>query len=233
MKTIGIIGAMDEEICALKSKIDIVSTKNIVGVDFYMGKLGSKNITLVRCGIGKVNAAVCAQILIDMYAVDCIINIGVAGGVGKGVNIGDIVVSSDVVHHDFDTTEFGHAPGYIPRLNMLSFDADEFLAALAKETAENVSDKSSAKVYTGRVASGDQFIAETTRKTSIAKTFDAVCVEMEGAAIGHACVLNKIPFVVIRIISDNADETAKVFSEFVDGAAKVSAEIIEKMIDKL
>jgi len=234
MKTIGVIGAMEEEICELKAKIDIISTKNIVGIDFFMGKLGAKSIVLVRCGIGKVNAAMCAQILIDMYAVDCIVNIGVAGGVGKGVKIGDIIVSADLVYHDFDVTAFGHAPGYIPRLNMLSFDADEYLSGLGKETAEEITAKTAADVHVGRVASGDVFVAENNKKTEIAKTFDALCVEMEGAAIGHVCVLNKIPFVVIRIISDNADEVAKIsFNEFVKGAAEISADIVEKMAGKL
>lgn len=232
MKTVGIIGAMEEEIDILKSKIEMVAAKNIVGVDFYMGKLHGKNIIIVRSGIGKVNAAICTQVLIDMYGVDYVINTGVAGSISKELEIGDIVVSDDLVYHDFDTTAVGDQIGVIPRMSCSFFKADEELIRIAKETSKTVLDKN--KMYVGRIASGDQFVASKETKAHIWNNFKAYCVEMEGAAIAHTCFLNKIPFVVIRSISDKADSKATVsFDTFVKMAAKKSSDIVEEMLNLL
>jgi len=231
MKTIGVIAAMEEEISELRGRLGVISVKNIVGVDFCMGKLGAKSAVLARCGIGKVNAAICAQIMIDMYAVDCIVNIGVAGGLAEGLSVGSIVVGSSVAHHDFDTTAFGDAPGLIPRLNKREFDSDPALVKIAYEAAEAVRPGGA---RTGMIVSGDQFVSGRTEKERINSTFGALCVEMEGAAIGQACWLNKIPFVVVRIISDDASEGAAVsFAEFIKGAAKSSADIAEALIKNI
>lgn len=227
MKTIGIIGAMEEEIENIKPHIDIISTKNIVGLDFYMGKMGGNNVVLVRSGIGKVNAAVCSQVLIDLYAVDYIINVGVAGAINKELKIGDVVIATDTMHHDMDTTYFGDEIGIIPRMEESSFKADDELINIAlqasKDTIEN-------NIYTGRIVSGDQFLCDIEKKSKIWSHFKAYCVDMESAAIGQTCYLNKIPFSIIRSISDNSDENNEYENFFKDSAIKAS-NILKNMIE--
>ena len=227
MKTIGIIGAMEEEIENIKPHIDIISTKNIVGLDFYMGKMGGNNVVLVRSGIGKVNAAVCSQVLIDLYAVDYIINVGVTGAINKELKIGDVVIATDTMHHDMDTTYFGDEIGIIPRMEESSFKADDELINIAlqasKDTIEN-------NIYTGRIVSGDQFLCDIEKKNKIWSHFKAYCVDMESAAIGQTCYLNKIPFSIIRSISDNSDENNEYENFFKDSAIKAS-NILKNMID--
>lgn len=232
MKIIGIIGAMEEEVASLKSKMELVTAKNIVGIDFYMGKMFGKSVVLVRSGIGKVNAAICAQVLIDLYAVDYIINVGVAGAISKDLSIGDVVISKDVVQHDMDCTAFGHPVGMIPRMTESFFAGDEQLIKLAREAGEEaLPDKA---IHVNRIASGDKFVSSNEDKHRIWSDFKAFCVEMEGAAVAQTCFLNKIPFVVIRAISDKADDSAGVaFDKFVLEAAKTSSELVEKMVTKL
>lgn len=232
MKIIGIIGAMEEEIVSLKSEMELVTAKNIVGIDFYMGKMHGRSIVLVRSGIGKVNAAICTQVLIDLYAVDYIINVGVAGAISKDLSIGDIVISKDAVHHDMDCTSFGYEIGVIPRMTDSFFTGDDHLVKIARECGEELfPDKG---IYVNRIASGDKFVSGNEDKQKIWADFKAFCVEMEGAAIAQACFLNKIPFVIIRAISDQADSNAGVsFDKFVIGAAKSSSELVSKMITKL
>lgn len=229
MKTIGIIGAMEEEIENIKPNIDIISTKNIVGLDFYMGKMGKNNVVLVRSGIGKVNASICAQVLIDLYAVDCIINVGVAGAINKELKIGDIVIASDVMHHDMDTTFFGDELGIIPRMEESCFKSDDELIKIAFEVCEN---EISNTVYTGRIVSGDQFICDIEKKNKISSYFKAYCVDMESAAIGQTCYLNKIPFLAIRSISDGSDENNEYENFFKESAIKAGI-IVKKMIENL
>lgn len=232
MNRIGIIGAMDEEVVALKRKMQVEKTQIIAGMEFFVGTLHEKMAVVVRCGIGKVNAAVCTQILIDKFDVECVINTGVAGGLYPDINIGDIVISSDTVQHDMDTTEFGYARGVIPRMENSFFGADSKLVTIAKEAASQL--KGDHKVYIGRVASGDQFVASMQVKENIYNTFTAYCAEMEGAAIAHACYLNKIPFVIIRAISDKADQSAEVnYDEFVLMAAKNASKMIEAIVASL
>ena len=237
MKKIGIIAPMEEEISELRKRLDISGVKTIACVDYLTGKISdrtnNKEVVIARCGIGKVNAAVCAQIMIDLFAVDCIINIGVAGGLQKCVKIGDIVVSDGVVQHDFDTVVFGDEPGLIPRLDKKVFEADVLLKDCAIAAVSSVCGGKNG-LHTGLVASGDQFIAEKKVKERIVTVFGALCAEMEGAAIGQVCWLNDKPFVVIRSISDNADEEAtQSFESFLLGAAKAAADIIEKMLVEL
>lgn len=231
MNTIGIIGAMDEEVALLREKAEIIAAKNILGSDFYMAKYNGKNIVIVKCGIGKVNAAICAQVLIDHFAVDSIINTGVAGAIFKELKIGDVVISTDTVQHDMDTSVLGDPVGTIPRMDESFFKADETLIELAKAAGEQCTDH---KVYTGRIASGDQFISSSEQKNKIWKLFGAYCAEMEGAAIGHACYLNRVPFVIIRSISDNADgEAGMSFTEFTHIAAVNSSKMVERVLDSL
>lgn len=228
MKTIGIIGAMEEEIESIKPHIDIISTKNIVGLDFYMGKMGGNNVVLVRCGIGKVNAAICSQVLIDLYAVDYIINVGVAGAINKELKIGDIVIATDTMHHDMDTTYFGDELGIIPRMEESKFKADSELIDIALKVSNDILENN--KAFTGRIVSGDQFLCDIEKKNKIWSHFKAFCVDMESAAIGQACYLNKIPFAVIRSISDNSDEDNDYENFFRDSAIKAS-NILRNMIE--
>lgn len=228
MKTIGIIGAIEEEIESIKPHIDIISTKNIVGLDFYMGKMGGNNVVLVRSGIGKVNATVCSQVLIDLYAVDYIINVGVAGAINKDLKIGDVVVATDTLHHDMDTTYFGDDLGVIPRMEQSNFEADKDLIDIALKSSENLLEDN--QVVTGRIVSGDQFLCDVEKKNKIWSHFKAFCVDMESAAIGQTCYLNKIPFCIIRSISDNSDENNQYENFFKDSAIKAS-NILKNMID--
>ena len=228
MTSIGVIGAMEEEIAMLKEKGNIITAKNIVGLDFYVAGLAGKSVVLVVSGIGKVNAAVCAQVLIDHFAVDCIINVGVAGGLHDDLRIGDIVISSDAVQHDIDASAVGDPVGTIPRMAESIFKASDTLIEAAQKA---VAETTTSRAYVGRVASGDVFVAENGRKDKIKQLFGAYCVEMEGAAIAQTCWLNKIPFVVIRSISDNANgEAGMDFSQFVKEAAANASKIVECMI---
>ena len=232
MKTIGIIGAMEEETAKIKSAMDVVNIKNIVGLDFYLGLINGAKVVLVRSGIGKVNAAVCAQTLINLYGVDLIINTGAAGALAEELEIGDVVISSDLVQHDFDAAAFGDEPGMIPRLNIKYFPADGGLISLAEERGKAA--PGGAKIYIGRIASGDQFISDPALKARIWKTFRSLCVDMEGAAIAQTCFLNKLPFLAIRCVSDKADGAAnESFEKFLLQSAENSANIVLKMIDKL
>ncbi|MCI8342795.1 MAG: 5'-methylthioadenosine/adenosylhomocysteine nucleosidase [Firmicutes bacterium] len=228
MTSIGVIGAMEEEVAMLKEKATIVTAKNIVGLDFYVANFLGKNVVLVVSGIGKVNAAVCTQVLIDHFGVDCIINVGIAGGLYEELKIGDVVISSDAVQHDMDASAVGDPVGTIPRMDESIFKASDALVEAAQKA---VAETTNSKAYVGRVASGDVFVAETKRKNMIKELFGAYCVEMEGAAIAQTCHLNKIPFVVIRSISDNANGEAGIdFGQFSMEAAVNAAKIVECMI---
>ncbi|GKX30210.1 5'-methylthioadenosine/S-adenosylhomocysteine nucleosidase [Vallitalea longa] len=232
MSVVGIIGAMEEEVAALKEKIVIDEVKKYASLEFYSGKMYDKDIVVVRCGIGKVNAAVCTQIMIDKFGVDMIINTGVAGAVSNKLNIADIVVSSDALQHDMDATGFGYKVGEIPRMDVSCFKADEKLIELAKKASSNkIADH---KVFVERIVSGDQFVSDMKVKERLIEDFNGFCTEMEGAAIAHVCHLNKIPFVIIRSISDKADNSAETnFEEFTQIAADNSTKIIEGMIEIL
>ena len=203
---IGIIGAMDEEVAMLKEKLTEVQVETKAAMDFYKGKLEGKDVVVVRSGIGKVNAAMCAQILADVYHADHVINTGIAGSLKAEINIGDIVLSTDVLHHDMDATGFGYDLGQIPQMNVFSFEADEKMRTIAKEVCEAVNPE--IQVFEGRIVSGDQFISSREVKDRIKSNFDGYCTEMEGAAIAQTAYLNRIPFVIIRAISDKADDSA-------------------------
>ncbi len=232
MKTIGIISAMSEEMAYLKDVVDIVATKTMIGLDFHIGKYGGNSVILVISGIGKVNAAVCTQVLIDHFGVDYIINTGCAGAIHPDLGVGDILISVDAVQHDVDASALGDPIGTIPRLAESCFAADETLVQLATEAAEETTEDY--RVICGRVASGDQSIGTAAGKERIRRTVQGDCAEMEGAAIAHAAWLNRIPFVIIRAISDTADEDAFVsYGQFVPLAAKRSSALVEKMLEKL
>ena len=179
---IGIIGAMDEEVEQLVEVMEITREETKACMTFKAGKLAGKDVVIVRSGIGKVNAAACTQILVDDFKADYIINTGIAGSLKAEIDIADVVISSDVLHHDMDATGFGYPLGQIPRMEI--------------------------GVHVGRVVSGDQFISDKAVKERISSNFDGFCTEMEGAAIAQVSYLNKVPFVILRTISDKADDSA-------------------------
>ena len=202
---IGIIGAM-EEVAALKEDMDIQETVEQASMVFCKGKLCGKDVVVVRSGIGKVNAGICAQILVDRFRADMLINTGIAGSLDARIDIGDMVISTDALHHDMDATIFGDAIGQIPRMDTLAFPADEELVQKAAKANEKANPD--IRTFTGRVASGDQFISSGEAKEKIVENFHPLCVEMEGAGIAQAAYLNKVSYVIIRAISDKADNSA-------------------------
>ncbi len=200
---IGIIGAMEEEVQELIADLAFAEKKTVASMDFYKGTLYGKDCVIVKSGVGKVNAALCTQILADFYKPEALINTGVAGSLDAQINIGDMVVSEDAVQHDMDASAVGDPVGQVPRMNVLAFPADP---ALVKKAAEaNRKANPDIQTFIGRIASGDQFISGGEKKKQIQEFFHARCAEMEGAAIAHGAYLNKIPYVILRAISDKAD----------------------------
>ncbi|GFI62320.1 5'-methylthioadenosine/S-adenosylhomocysteine nucleosidase [Clostridiales bacterium] len=231
MNSIGIIGAMDEEVEAIKNAMSITETIEKAGCNFYVGKIDKKSVVVVRCGIGKVNAAMCTQLLIDIFGVNSVINTGVAGAIADGITVGDVVVSLDALQHDMDCSPLGDPVGTIPRMKESIFKADDAMINAAIMASESVI---SGKTTTGRIVSGDQFIADFDTKTILRNKFNGTCAEMEGAAIAHVCYLNKIPFVIVRNISDSADGSADVsFTEFCKTAAEHSGKIVLEMLKNM
>ena len=213
MKKIGIIGAMDEEVNKIKEQMEDVNINSIASMNFYEGILIGSPLVVVRSGIGKVNAAICTQILVDRYGVDLVINTGVAGSLRSEIDIADIVLSTDALQHDMDATGFGYEMGVIPRMEQSIFQADENLIEMAKNVCKE--DLPLLGVHVGRIVSGDQFVSDSDKKEWLVKTFDGYCTEMEGAAIAQAAYLNNIPFLIIRAVSDKADNSAEMtYSEF-------------------
>lgn len=232
MEVIGIIGAMDEEVLTLKEKMSLKEVRSIASLEFYVGTLNDASVVVVQGGIGKVNAAVCTQILIDCFHIDAVINTGVAGAISSELEIGDVVISLDTLQHDVDATGFGYALGEVPQMGRVTFGADPHLISIAERATDVLSSKTN--VFTKRIVTGDQFVADKKRKEFIKETFDGFCTEMEGSAIAQTCVVNKIPFVIIRSISDKADDSAEMnFAEFTQLAASNSCKIIMKMLEIL
>ena len=232
MKTIGIIGAMEVEVAILKEKMEDVRIIKKASMDFYEGILAGKKVVVVRSGIGKVNAGICAQILADVFSVDAIINTGIAGSLNKNINIGDIVLSTDVVQHDMDATGFGYRKGQIPQMPVFFFNADDNLRRLAAEVCKEVNPD--IQVFEGRIASGDQFVCDQDVKNRIVSEFSAYATEMEGAAIGQAAYLNEIPFLVVRAISDKADGSAQMdYSEFEKAGVDHSVRLTLNMLARI
>lgn len=229
---LGIIGAMDEEVSKLKEIMDDIEISTRASMEFYKGKMCGKDVVVVRSGIGKVNAGICTQILVDIYGVDSVINTGIAGSLNADIDIGDIVLSTDALQHDMDATGFGYEPGVIPRMETSTFIADEKLRRVAKESCEKVNPD--IKVFEGRVVSGDQFISDKGKKTYIEENFKGSCTEMEGAAIAQAAYLNNIPFLIIRAISDKADDSATVdYPTFEAKAIEHSVKLVKEMVSRL
>ena len=224
---IGIIGAMGVEVQALADLLENKEIKTISGVDYMSGKIYDKDVVLAVCGIGKVFAAICAQTMILTYNPDVIINSGVAGTLTDKLSIGDIAIADSVVQHDMDTSPLGDPVGLLSGINIVKIPADkkicEQIASCVKNTDINYE--------IGTIASGDQFLADKSVKERIVKNFDAIAGEMEGAAVGHVCYVNKKPFCVLRAISDCADGSgAENYMEFLDTAAKNAVDVLIEFI---
>lgn len=227
MNKIGIIGAMDEEVNQIKGKMKDTRVIRKATMEFYTGTLEGKEAVVVRSGIGKVNAAICAQILIDEFSVEIVINTGIAGSLRNEINIGDIVISTDAMHHDMDVTGFGHEYGVIPRMETSVFTADTEIVEIAYKVCKKVNPD--INVYRGRIVSGDQFINDKGKKQWIVDHFQGYCTEMEGAAIAHTAYLNQIPFLIVRAISDKADNSA--YMDYDDFEAKAIEHSVKLMLE--
>ena len=220
----GVIGAMEVEVEHLKGQLENAHAQVIAGMEFVEGTFGGTPAVVVFCSVGKVNAGICVQILADRFHVTHVINTGVAGSLDAEINIGDIVVSTDAVHHDMDVCNLGYAPGQVPGFDTIYFPANEQLRTAVKKAAAHVAPE--IRAFDGRIASGDQFVRTQEEKQRIIATFGAQCCEMEGAAIAHACFLNNIPFVIVRAISDKADGSdSELYPVFEEKAARNCAAI--------
>lgn len=227
---IGIIGAMDIEVATLKLKIDNPSVSIFAGIEFYQGLLNGQKVVVAKCGIGKVNSAVCTQVMIDKYDVTHVINTGVAGALNPKLDVTHIVISDELIQHDFDTSAVGDKKGVVCGLDTETFVADKNLIEVAKKASLEVLDSNT--IHMGNIASGDQFVSSEAIKKEVRELYNAYCIEMEGAAIAQVCYLNKLPFVVIRAISDKAGEDAHLsYDEFVGVAAKNSTKIVLKILE--
>ena len=232
MAKIGIIGAMELEVDALKAAMEVKNTVTRAGMEFKEGTLNGADVVVVRSGIGKVNAALCVQILVDLFQITHVINTGVAGSLNADLDIGDILISKDAIHHDVDATVFGYPLGELPQMGIREFIADEHLAQVAVSTCKEVNPD--IHVHTGRVVSGDQFISSKEVKTRLIQEFQGDCAEMEGASIAQGAYLNDIPFVIIRAISDKADDSAEMdYPTFEKAAALHSAKLVEAMMPRI
>ena len=206
MTKLGIIGAMQIEVETLVQRLENVKETTHAWSTYYEGTLEGQEVVVVQCGVGKVNAAMCAQILCDLYGVTHLVNTGIAGSLCAELDIGDLVVSRDAMYHDFDCVNFGYPMGKVPGMDVVAFPADETMIVYASAAAEAVHP---GHVRLGRVASGDVFVADKAVKNRIIENTQALCTEMEGASIAQTAYRNGIPFVILRAISDKADDSAE------------------------
>ena len=227
MTKLGIIGAMQEEVETLLALMENKKELHKAGSVFYEGILEGLNVVIVQCGVGKVNAAMCTQVLCDLFDVTHIVNTGVAGSLCAELDIGDFVISTDAMYHDFSVTPLGYQVGQVPGLQTHSFPADSQLVSMAMAAAQQVHPD---HARMGRIASGDQFVAAKEQKKQIIADTQALCTEMEGAAIAHTAWRNGVPFVVIRAISDKADDSAEMdYPTFEAIAAKRCAAVTQNL----
>ena len=226
---LGIIGAMDVEVATLKENMENKTETIIAGSVYVEGILEGLPVVVVQCGVGKVNAALCVQVLCDCFDVTHIVNTGVAGSLNARLDIGDFVISSEAIYHDFDCHVINpnYSVGQVPGMAVRAFPSDEMLTKLAYTTADTLCP---GHAHIGIVASGDQFVCNKQQKENIVKNTNALCTEMEGAAISHAAYRNNIPVVVIRAISDKADDSAQMdYPTFETIAAKQCADVVRTM----
>lgn len=230
---IGLIGAMDVEVQFIRGKLCEPVETVISGIHFFEGTLYGKQVVVTQSGVGKVNAAICTEILIFKFNVTHVINTGIAGGLDARLSVMDTVVSTDAVHHDMDATAFGYAACQVPGIDTVAFPADETLIKAVETAYQKGKEegKLKHKVIRGRIASGDVFVSSTDKKKTIIGLCGASCCEMEGAAVAQVCYLNKVPYAIVRCISDLAENTDEVYRE--EEAAAESSYITDKVIEVL
>lgn len=229
-EVIGLIGAMDEEIMLLLETMEDKVTVIKAGVQYYTGNISGKSVVLCKSGVGKVNAAVTTQILIDRFNASRVLFTGVAGALHPELNIGDIVISSECMQHDMDVTALGFPKGVIPYQEVSSFKAESTLVHLAEKACCDLGQK----YLIGKVLSGDQFISDAEIVSLLREEMDGACVEMEGAAVAQVCYMNATPFVIIRSMSDKSDGSADVnFKEFTVESSQRSHAILEYMLNHI
>ena len=230
MRILGIIGAMTVEVDSLKARMEDKVTSVYASISFTKGTLEQLPVVIAQCGVGKVNAALCTQIMCDVFHVTHIVNTGVAGSLCAELDIGDLVIANDAMYHDFDchTLNPNYPVGQVPGLSVHMFPADAYLVENAYAAASKVHN---GHVRIGRVASGDQFVCDSLIKNQIIENTNALCTEMEGAAIAHTAWRNGVPFVIIRAISDKADNSAEMdYPTFEAIAAERSASVMIEFI---
>lgn len=225
-KRVGIIAAMKQEMQAIKEVMEDIAVNKIYELECYEGRISNADVVLVKCGVGKVNAARTTQILINHYDLSYIINVGSAGSIKDDIHYGDIVIGKYLVQHDFDITAFGHEKGYISNIGV-KIESDKKLIARCEKAISQIINPSY-KISIGTIASGDIFCTTVKMKNKIREKFNADCVEMEGAAIAQVCYLDKVPFVIIRSISDSPNGNNEIdFNQYLDRASKRCAEFIK------
>lgn len=224
---IGIIGAMDIEVESLKARLENPTEEKISGVTFVTGRFSGKDVVVAKCGVGKVFAALCAEAMLMRFSPEMIINVGVAGCLDPQLKIGDIVIASTVVQHDMDTSPLGDPPGLLSDINVIHIDADKRVTSALEKSVASLG----LSYAVGTIASGDQFVSSRDKKDYIISQFGASACEMEGAAIGHVCYVNGVPFGILRAMSDGADNGAKLdFPEFTRLAAANSTNVITEFL---
>lgn len=229
MKKIGIIAAMQEEMQEIKNLMIEIKEKNIYELQFIEGRIKNRECVLVQAGVGKVNASRCTQILIDNYDIEYIVNVGSAGSANNDLKIGDIVIGKKLVQHDFDITAFGHKKGYISNIGENINSDNELIRKFEKIINNN--EKKEYNIKVGTIASGDIFCIDVKMKEKINYKFNADAIEMEGAAIAQVCYLDKIPFIVIRSISDTPNGNNEItFEEFLKLASKRCAGLLYELL---
>ncbi|WP_099204930.1 5'-methylthioadenosine/adenosylhomocysteine nucleosidase [Scatolibacter rhodanostii] len=229
-RPIGIIGAMNVEIEALLSQMEIENEEKIASLTFYIGKLNQTNCVISRCGPGKVNAAVCAQTMILKYNPRLVINSGVAGGIASDMEIGDFVIANSCVQHDCDTTALGDPPGLVSGINIINIPCDLEAAEKIKKAAQDIY----GNAYMGVIATGDIFLNSREKTKELNHLYEAMACEMEGGSIAHVCYMNQIPAAVLRSISDKGDEDSNMdFPAFAKMAAEKMQKLLLAVIDKL
>ena len=227
MVKIGIIGAMSVEVEHLQRLLKKAEPVKKSGLSFYEGMLNGTQVVVVQCGVGKVNAALCTALLISYFGVTHVINTGVAGAVRKDLHLFDVVVSTDAVHHDVNVSAFGYKPCELPGIKRIEFPANPFLIECARRAWKK--GNFSSILTEGRIASGDIFVNSAQQKEAIQALCDPACVEMEGAGVAQVCYLSAVPFVIIRCISDMAENAQEVYHE--EKAAQISAFLVTHMIE--
>ena len=231
MTKLGIIGAMEIEVAILKSKLENAKVTKVGPMEFFEGKLAGCDVVVVMCGVGKVHAAMCTQVLCSHFGVTHIVNTGVAGSLDAELDICDVLVSTDAIQHDMDVVHLGYDVGKVPGLDTTAFPADEMLCKLAFDASESIRP---GHTKLGRVATGDQFVCSDEQKAKIIANTNACCTEMEGAAIAQTAYVNRVPFVILRAISDKADGSAELdYPTFEKIAAANCAAVTEALAKSL